>query len=45
MLSICCNSALNHEEIRKDLQRIRKVKCFTNKNDWKEIKFPLKKDD
>ena len=28
---MCCKGALNHEEIKKDLQRITKIKPFINK--------------
>ena len=35
----------NHEEIKKDLQKITKIKPFVNKYDWEEINFPSKKDD
>ena len=37
--------ALNHEEIKKDPQRITKIKPFINKYNWKEIDFPSEKDD
>ena len=36
---------LNHEEIKKDLQRIGKVKPFINKYNWEEMNFPSEKDD
>ena len=36
---------LNHEEIKKDQQRITKIKPFLNKYNWKEINFPSEKDD
>ena len=36
--------ALNHEEIKKDLQRITKIISFTNKCDWEGINFPSEKD-
>ena len=32
--------ALNYEEIKKDSQRITKVKSFINKYNWKGINFP-----
>ena len=32
--------ALNHEEIKKDLQRITKIKSFINKYNYEEIHFP-----
>ena len=31
--------ALNHEESKKNLKRITKIKPFTNKYNWKEINF------
>ena len=31
---------LNHEEIKKDPQRISKIKSFINKYNWKDIEFP-----
>ena len=37
--------ALNHEKIKKDPQRITKIKSSTNKYNWKEINFPSEKDD
>ena len=37
--------ALNHEGIRKDPQRIIKIKPFIKKYNWKGIIFPSKKDD
>ena len=37
--------ALNHEEIKKDLQRITKIEPFTNKYNQVEINFPSEKDD
>ena len=36
---------LNHEEIRKHLQRITKIKTFINKYKWRRINFPSEKDD
>ena len=36
---------LNHEEIKKDLQRITKIKHFINKYNWYGRNFPLEKDD
>ena len=32
--------ALNHEEIKKDPERITKIKPFINKYKWKGINFP-----
>ena len=37
--------ALNHEQIKKDQQRITKIKHFINKYNWKGIKFPSEKVD
>ena len=37
MFSIRCNSSVNHEEIKKDLQRIIKIKPFINKYNWERI--------
>ena len=37
--------ALNHEQIKKDPQRITKIKPFTDKYNRKEIDFPLQKKD
>ena len=35
---------LNHEEIKKDPQKI-KIKPFINRHNWEEIRFPSEKDD
>ena len=37
--------ALNHEEIKRDPQRISKIKPFINKYNWKGINYPSKIDD
>ena len=37
--------ALDHEEIKKDPQRITIIKCFINNYNWKGIIFPSGKDD
>ena len=37
--------ALNHEEIKKCLQRITKIKSFINKYNWEERNFPSEKND
>ena len=37
--------ALNYEKIKKDPQKITKIKPFINKYNWEGINFPLKKDD
>ena len=36
---------LNHEGIKKNLQRISKFKPFINKYNWKRISYPPGKDD
>ena len=36
---------LNHEEIKKDLQRITKIKPFVNKYNWEGINFPSENDE
>ena len=37
--------ALNYDEIKKDPQRITKVKPFINKYSWEEINYPSEKGD
>ena len=37
--------ALNHEQIKKDPQRITKIKPFTDQYNWKDIDFPSHKKD
>ena len=37
--------ALNHEEIKKNSERIAKIKPLLNKYGWEEINFSLEKDD
>ena len=37
--------ALNYEEIKRDPQRIPKIKPFINKYNWNGIKYPSKIDD
>ena len=36
---------LNYEEIKKDPQRITKIKPFINKYNWEGINYPSEKDD
>ena len=36
---------LNHEEIKKDLQGITKIKLFLNKHNWEGKHFPSEKND
>ena len=38
-------AALNYEEVKKDPQRITKIKPFTNKYNWEGINFPSEKHD
>ena len=38
-------TALNHEEIKKDLQKITKIKLFKDKYNWQGINYPSEKDD
>ena len=40
MFSVCFKIALNYEKIKKDRQRISKVKPFIDQYNWKEIDFP-----
>ena len=42
---VCSNSHTNHGEIKKDLQRITKIKPSINKYNWEGINFPSEKDD
>ena len=37
--------ALNYQNIKKDPQRISKIKPFINQYDWKGINFPSQKED
>ena len=43
MFSIWCKVALNQEEIKKDLQRITKIKPFIYKYNLEEINYPSEK--
>ena len=36
---------LNHEEIKKDLQKITEITTFINKYNWEGINFPSEEDD
>ena len=36
---------MNHEETKNSPQRIRKIKSFINKDNWKLINFQSQKDD
>ena len=37
-------SHVNHEEIKKDLLRIRKIKPFINEYNWERVNYPSEKD-
>ena len=37
--------ALNYQSLKKDSQRISKIKPFINQCDWKEVNFPPHKED
>ena len=45
MFPIRCNNDINHEEIKKDPQKITKIKSFINKDNWEGINFASEKDD
>ena len=45
MFSICCNSRVKSQGIKKDQQRITKIEPFINKYNWERIHFPSGKDD
>ena len=40
MLSICCDSCINNQNIESNSERITKIKPFIDQNNWKEIRFP-----
>ena len=42
---IALNDSLNYQRIKKDLQRISKLKPYINKYNWKDIKFLSDKED
>ena len=44
-MTYAITAALNHEQIKKDSQRISKIKPFIDKYNWKEIGFPSHKKD
>ena len=44
-LSICLNHWLNCQNIKKDPQRISKIKSFINQYNWKEVDFPSEQKD
>ena len=39
------NDALDYQRIKKDPQKISKLKLYINQYNWKDIKFPLDKED
>ena len=39
------NDSLDYQRIKKDLQRISKLKSYINQYNWKDIKFPSEKED
>ena len=39
------NDSLDYQRIKKDLQRISKLKPYINKYNWKDITFPSDKED
>ena len=43
MFSICCNSHIHHEEIKKDPQTITRIKFSINKYNWEGINVPSEK--
>ena len=45
MFSICVTLALNYQYIKKDPQRISKMKPYINKYDWSRIELPSHKKD
>ena len=45
MFLVCSNCCINHEEIKRDPQRMVKIKPFINKYNWNGIKYTSKIDD
>ena len=45
MFSMGSNSHLNHEKVKRDPQRMAKIKPFINKYNWEGINFLSEKDD
>ena len=41
----CLTVTLNHEEIKRNLERITNIKPLTNKYKWEGINFPSEKND
>ena len=39
------NDSLDYQRIKKDPQRISKLKPYINQQNWKDIKFPVDKED
>ena len=44
-LQYAVTAMLNHKEIKKDPQRITRIKPFINKYNWEGMNFPSEKDD
>ena len=44
MVSIHCNNSVKSWENKKDPQKITKIKPFTDKYNWEEIKYPSEED-
>ena len=45
MFSIAVSVVINHEQIKKYLQGITKIKLFIEKFNWERINHPSEKDD
>ena len=45
MFSMRSNSCLNHEKVKRDPQRMTKIKPFIYKYNWEGINFLSEKDD
>ena len=45
MFSIAVKVVINHEQIRKYLQGITKIKLFIEKFNWERINYPSEKGD
>ena len=45
MFSMRSKSHLNHEKVKRDPQRMTKIKPFINKYNWEGINFLSEKDD
>ena len=45
MLSYALSVTLNYKNVKKDPERISKIKPFINQCNWKEVDFPSKQKD